>query len=203
MFRTIHSSETVLGFSFKIEYTTPLLELREIEITAKNKTEAYRKFVPLAFDFLRGNLDLLLYAANKIRSNYLQNKKCFWTESYWNLVRLKEALTKQGDILKYCQLVQRHNFQFIIPNDHAENKTVFAETVLNIETVLPQIIQTIKKLNDENSISIFRHYKQQRPTNNRTFRGMRWKQSTSPISTRCRRRVLRTNGGTKQTQTNS
>lgn len=163
MFRTIQTSESVLNFTFKIEYTTPLLELREIEVSAKTKNEAYRKFVPLAFDFLRGNLDLLLYAANKIRGNYLQNTKCFWTESYWNLFRLKEAMSKTGDILKYCQLVQQHNFQFIIPSDHAENKIFFTETVQNIETVLPQIIQTIKKINDENTISIRRHYRTNRP----------------------------------------
>lgn len=163
MFRTIQTSESVLNFTFKIEYTTPLLELRAIEVSAKTKNEAYRKFVPLAFDFLRGNLDLLLYAANKIRGNYLNNKKCFWTESYWNFFRLKEALSKTGDILKYCQLVQQHNFQFIIPSDHAENKIFFTETVQNIEIVLPQIIQTIKKINDENTISIRRHYRTNRP----------------------------------------
>jgi hypothetical protein len=193
MFRTIQASETVLGFSFKIEYTTPLLELREIEINAKNKTEAYRKFVPLAFDFLKGNLDFLLFASNKIRGNYFKKRKCFWTESYWNLLRLKEALSKQGDILKYCQLVQQHNFQFIIPNNHAENKIVFAETVLNIETVLPLIIQTIKKLNDENSISIRRHYRTNRPIKKGIVRNHNRKRKVSTKYIHARTRFLRIN----------
>lgn len=202
MFRTIQTSESVLNFTFKIEYTTPLFELREIEITAKNKTEAYRKFVPLAFDFLKGNLDLLLFASNKIRSNYLQNRKCMWTESYWNFLRLKESLTKQGNILKYCQLVQQHNFQFIIPTDHAENKIFFTETVQNIETVLPQIIQTIKKIKDESSLSIFRHNGKCRPFKNRTLRSLHSKQSNSTVFDRSRRRVFRPNERTKQTKTN-
>lgn len=178
MFRTIQTSETVLGFSFKIEYTTPLQEVKQIEVSSKTKNEAYRKFVPLAFDFLRGNLDLLFYASNKIRSNYLQNKKCFWTESYWNLFRLKKTLTKQGDILKYCELVQNHNFQFIIPSDHAENKIFFAETVQNIENVLPQIIETIKKINDENNLSIRRHYRANRPIKKGAVRNNNRKRKT-------------------------
>jgi len=191
MFRTIQASETVLGFSFKIEYTTPLLELREIEVCAKTKNEAYRKFVPLAFDFLRGNLDLLLFAANKIRGNYLNNKKCFWTESYWNLFRLKEALSKTGDILKYCQLVQEHNFQFIIPSEHAENKIFFTETVQNIETVLPQIIQTIKKINDENTISIRRYNRTTRPIKKGIVRNHNRKRKISSKYLHARRRLLR------------
>ena len=154
MFRTIQTSESVLNFTFKIEYTTPLLELRYIEVSAKTKNEAYRKFVPLAFDFLRGNLDLLFYA--------VKNRVC--NESFWNLLSLKEALSKEKSIYKYCQLVQQHDLKFNIPTDQEENKNFFTNTVQNIETVLPQIISTINHIDNEYSLSIRRICGKTRPT---------------------------------------